>query len=84
MKLLDDSIDEVNQCMAAILQYVKGEVLESFSDFAEKSNDYSISVELIKQHIEKPGISVGELQTSITQIFDNIMNVKNISEQCCY
>ena len=77
----NDSIGEVNQCMAAILQYMEGEVLESFGDFAEKSNDYSTSVESIKQHIEKLGISVRELQTSVTQIFDNIMNVKNISEQ---
>lgn len=77
----NDSIEEVNQCMAAILQYMEGEVLESFGDFAEKSNDYSTSVESIKQHIEKLGISVRELQTSVTQIFDNIMNVKNISEQ---
>ena len=39
----NDSIGEVNQCMSAILKYMEGEVLESFGDFAEKSNDYSAS-----------------------------------------
>lgn len=77
----NESIGEVNQCMGAILQYMEGEVLESFGDFAEKSNHYSVSVEAIKQDIEKLSVFVRELQTSITQISDNVMNVKNISEQ---
>ena len=77
----NDSIDEVNQCMGAILEYMEGEVLESFGDFAEKSNHYTVSVEAIKQDIEKLSVFVKELQTSITQISDNVMDVKNISEQ---
>lgn len=77
----NDSIDEVNKCVAMIMQYMEGEVLDSFGDFAEKSNHYSVSVEAIKRDIEKLGVFVGNLQTSITGIFDNIMNVKDISEQ---
>ncbi len=71
----------MNQCMGAILEYMEGEVLESFGDFAEKSNHYTVSVEAIKQDIEKLSVFVKELQTSITQISDNVMDVKNISEQ---
>lgn len=77
----NDSIEEVNQCMAAILQYMEGEVLASFGDFAEKSNDYSVSVEAIKQDIEKLSAFVRDLQASIAQIFDNVMDVRNISGQ---
>ncbi len=47
----------------------------------EKSNHYSVSVEAIKQDIEKLGEFVENLQLSITEIFDNIMSVKDISEQ---
>ena len=75
----NDSIEEVNQCMSSILQYMEGEVLESFGDFAKKSNDYSVSVEAIKQDIEKLSAFVRDLQGSIAQIFDNVMDVKNIS-----
>lgn len=77
----NDSIEEVNQCMSAILQYMEGEVLASFGDFAEKSNDYSVSVEAIKKDIEKLSAFVRDLQASIVQIFDNVMDVKNISGQ---
>ena len=77
----NDSIDEVNKCVAMIMQYMEGEVLDSFEDFAEKSNHYSVSVEAIKQDIEKLGEFVENLQVSITEIFDNIMSVKDISEQ---
>lgn len=77
----NDSIGEVNQCMSSILQYIEGEILASFDDFAEKSNHYSVSVEAIKSDIEKLSTLVRELQTSIAQIFDNIMDVKNISSE---
>ncbi|MCI9254575.1 MAG: methyl-accepting chemotaxis protein [Lachnospiraceae bacterium] len=77
----NDSIGEVNQCMSAILKYMEGEVLESFGDFAEKSNDYSASVEAIKNDVEKLRDFVRGLQTSISQIFDNVMDVKNLSGQ---
>ncbi len=55
--------------------------MESFGDFAEKSNDYSASVEAIKNDVEKLRDFVRGLQTSISQIFDNVMDVKNLSGQ---
>lgn len=75
------SIEEVNGCVAAIMQYMEGEVLGSFSDFAGKSNDCSASAEAIKQDIEKLNSLVRELKESIEEIFENAMNVKNISAQ---
>lgn len=75
------SIEEVNQCVGAIMQYMEGDVLECFGDFADKSNHYSSSVEAIKQDIEKLSLIAAELQTSVTQIFDSIMDVRSISEQ---
>lgn len=75
------SIEEVNQCVDAIMQYMEGDVLECFGDFADKSNHYSSSAEVIKQDIGKLDTIVRELQTSITQIYDSVMEVRSISEQ---
>ena len=77
----NESIEDVNQCVASIMQYMEGEVLGSFGDFAEKSNRYSVSVEDIRQDIEKLRDFIGALQTSIQQIFDSIMDVRDIASQ---
>lgn len=77
----NDSIDEVNECVGEIMHYMEGEVLESFGDFAGKSNDYSSSVEVIRLDIENLNVLIGDLKTSIAQIFDNTMDVRKISAQ---
>lgn len=77
----NESIEDVNHCVTSIMQYIEGEVLECFGDFAEKSNHYSASVEEIRADIEKLQAFIGALQTSIDQIFDSIMEVKNIASQ---
>lgn len=77
----NESIEDVNQCVASIMQYIEGEVLECFDDFADKSNHYSASVEEIQNDIEKLQIFIGDLHTSIDQIFASIIEVKNIASQ---
>lgn len=77
----NESIEDVNRCVTSIMQYIEGEVLECFDDFADKSNHYSISVEGIQRDIEKLQTFVGDLHTSINQIFDSIIEVKNIASQ---
>ena len=77
----DDSIEEVNSCVGKIMKYMEQEVLESFGDLAGKSNEYSSSAKAIKQGIEKLNILIGDLKISTGQIFENIMDVKDISEQ---
>lgn len=77
----DDSIEEVNSCVGKIMKYMEQEVLESFGDLAGKSNAYSSSAKTIKQDIEKLNVLIGNLKISTGQIFENIMDVKDISEQ---
>lgn len=75
------SIEEVNGCVGDIMRYMEGEVLESFGDFAGKSNEYSASVETIKRDIENLNNLTGNLKISIGQIFENVMDVRKISAQ---
>ncbi len=77
----NDSIEEVNSCVERIMKYMETEVLESFGDLAGKSNEYSSSVEIIRQGIEKLNVLIGNLKISVGQIFENVTDVKNISEQ---
>lgn len=77
----NDSINEVNRCVEEIIQYIEEDVLKNFDDFAAKSNQYSRSAEDIEQDINKLSIFTGGLKTSVTQIYESIMNVKEISEQ---
>lgn len=77
----NESIEDVNRCVTSIMQYIEGEVLECFGDFAEKSNHYSVSVEEIRTDIEKLQAFIGDLRTSIDQIFDSIMEVRDIASQ---
>lgn len=63
------------------MQYIEGDVQECFGNFAEKSNHYSASMEEIRTDIKKLQAFNGALQTSIDQIFDSIMDVKNIASQ---
>ncbi len=75
------SIEEVNGCVGEIMQYMEGDVLESFGDFASKSNEYSASVETIKQDIENLNSLTGNLKLSVGQIYENVMDVRKISAQ---
>lgn len=77
----NNSIEEVNGCVGKIMKYMEQEVLESFGELAGKSNEYSSSAKAIKEDIEDLNILIGNLKISTGQIFENIMNVKEISEQ---
>lgn len=80
----NDSINAVNECVQEIMRYMESDVLGSFGDFASKSSDYSSSVGIIKQDIEKLNLFVGDLKASIAQISENITDVSNISAQNKY
>lgn len=77
----DDSINAVNQCVQEIMDFMENDILQSFGNFAEKSNGYSLSVEEIKQEIEKLDLFVQDLEASIGEITQNIANVNDISSQ---
>lgn len=77
----NDSIRVVNGCVGEIIQYMETDILDNFDDFAEKSNHYSESAEKIEQDIRKLGIFTDGLKTSMAQIYESVMNVKEISEQ---
>lgn len=77
----NDSIQSVNDCVQEIMSYMENDVLGSFGNFATKSSDYSVSVEFIKDEIEKLDLFVEDLEKSIAQISENIANVKEISTQ---
>lgn len=77
----NDSIAEVSDCVGGIMKYIEGDIMQSFGDFAEKSNDYSTAVEVIKQDIEQLNILTGDLKVSVDEIFENTMDVKKISAE---
>ncbi len=77
----NESIAEVNECVQSIMQFMEKQVLYSFEEFAAESNEYSTSVENIKQDIQKLNGFVEVLEKSIGQISENIMDVQNISAE---
>lgn len=77
----DDSIHAVNECVQEIMNFMENDILDSFGNFAEKSNDYSLSVEEIKQEIDKLDSFIEDLEASMGEITENISNVKDISSQ---
>ena len=77
----NESIAEVNECVQTIMQFMENQVLVSFEEFAAESNEYSTSVDNIKQDIQKLNGFVEVLEKSIGQISENIMDVQNISAE---
>lgn len=75
----NQSIFAVNECVQTIMQFMENDVLENFEVFADKSNEYSVSVEAIKKDIEELNSFMTNLEQSIKQISGNVENVQDIS-----
>ncbi|MBR2407431.1 MAG: methyl-accepting chemotaxis protein [Lachnospiraceae bacterium] len=75
----NQSIHAVNECVQTIMQFMEKDVLANFEVFADKSNEYSVSVEAIKRDIEELNSFMENLEQSIKQISGNIENVQDIS-----
>lgn len=75
----NQSIHAVNECVQTIMQFMENDVLENFGVFADKSNEYSASVEAIKQDIEELNRFMSNLEQSIEQISGNVEDVQQIS-----
>ena len=77
----NDSIKVVNNCFNSIIAFIEKEVVDQFKDFAEKSPGYSISVNEIKEQLDRVDQAVKQLEVSVTQIADSIMDVNNITNE---
>lgn len=77
----NESIADVNDCVQTIMKFVENDVLTGFEEFAMQSNNYSTSVELIRQDMQNLKTSIGELTDSIEEIVENIEDVQNISSE---
>lgn len=77
----NDSIKVVNNCFNAIITFIEKEVVDQFKDFAEKSTDYSISVNEIKEQLDGVDKAVKQLEDSVRQISDNIVEVNSITNE---
>ena len=77
----NDSIKVVNNCFNSIIAFIEKEVVDQFKDFAEKSTGYSISVNEIKEQLDRVDQAVKQLEVSVTQIADSIMDVNNITNE---
>ncbi|MBQ3027790.1 MAG: hypothetical protein IJD26_01835, partial [Lachnospiraceae bacterium] len=75
----NQSIHAVNECVQTIMQFMEQDVLANFEVFADKSNEYSVSVEAIKKDIEELNGFMNNLERSIEQISGNVENVQEIS-----
>lgn len=75
----NDSIKAVSNCFNFIISFLEEEVVGQFKDFAEKSTDYSISVNAIKKQLDDVNNAVRQLESSVTQISKNIGEVNNIT-----
>lgn len=69
------SIATVNECVEEIMLFMEKDVLDSFGEFATHSEDYAVSVEKIKQDIDRISGFVGDLEKSIKEISNNITDV---------
>lgn len=77
----NESIEVVNKCFHSIITFMEQEVVEQFKDFVEKSNGYGIAVNEIKEQLDKVDKAVKQLESSIQQISENIMDVNNITNE---
>ena len=75
----NQSIHAVNECVQTIMQFMEQDVLANFEVFADKSNEYSVSVEAIQKDIEELNGFMNNLERSIEQISGNVENVQEIS-----
>ena len=56
-------------------------MVDQFKDFAEKSTGYSVSVNEIKEQLDRVDQAVKQLETSVTQISDSVTDVNNITNE---
>ena len=77
----EQSITIVKSCFDSIVNFMETDVVGQFRDFADKSVLYSQSVDDIKLQLDDANIAVKELYQSVTQISENMSNVKSISSE---
>lgn len=77
----DDSIKVVNNCFDSILSFIETEFVGQFKDFAEKSTGYSVSVNAIKEQLDEVDKAVKQLEASVRQISQNVVEVNNITDE---
>lgn len=77
----NDSIKVVRECFESILEFVSGDMVAQFKDFADKSNEYSDDVTVIKDKLDEIRTMVAELEKSVSDISDSIQSVTDITNE---
>lgn len=77
----NESISIVNNCVEDVMAFIEKDILVSFENFAKRSNACSNSAEDIKKDIMQLDDFIRSLESSISQIYSNIADVKNISNE---
>lgn len=77
----NDSIKVVNNCFSSIIAFIEEEVVNRFKDFAEKSTGYRVSVNTIKEQLDGVDQAVRQLESSVRQISDNVVEVNSITNE---
>ncbi len=77
----DKSIEVVEKCFESILAFIEGEVVGEFEEFAEKSTQYSVEVDSIREQLTNVETSVKQLEEFVQQISGNIADVNNITDE---
>lgn len=75
------SIRTVNACFETIIDFIENGVVGQFEEFASESTGYSNKVSDIKNQLDEAEDAVQKLYDSVTQIADNMENVKCITGQ---
>ena len=77
----NESIAEVGKCFKNIMEFIERDVVEQFKDFANKSTEYSESVDDIKGQLDQVTNAVASLEASVIQISENISHVNHITDE---
>lgn len=77
----NQSIETVKQCFDSIIAFIEKDVIEQFRDFVDKSTQYSLDVDSIKEELDVAESAVKNLHSSVVQISENMNNVENVSQE---
>lgn len=71
----DKSVEAVRGCIEDIMKYMAGDVLQCFEQFANRSNEYAASVNVIREDIEAVNRFVTQLTSATEMISQNITSI---------
>ncbi|MCH5273443.1 MAG: methyl-accepting chemotaxis protein [Lachnospiraceae bacterium] len=77
---VNESIELVRSCFNRIMRLLEETVMEQFSNFADKAQQYGTAVDGIRNDITKLNRSMDVLSNSLQQISESVSTVKSITQ----